>query len=177
MSLWDFLVAVGMANLLAFGNGGAMFALLQRSLVQDSGAVTNDQLLYAFALARVTPGQANLYVASLGYMLFGMSGAVLSIVAIASPAYLMLPAMRGYQAFQGNRAVRGAVRGLACTSVGILLATTLNLSRDALTTPVAWIVFATALVLLQLTRLPTLVSLLAATALGVVVFLGTGAPG
>ena len=62
------------ANMLTFGNGTVMAAILQQSLVERAHVLTNDQLLYAFALARVTPGQANLYVASIGYMLFGLPG-------------------------------------------------------------------------------------------------------
>ena len=44
--------------------------------------LSNDQLLFAFAIARVTPGQANLYVASIAYMMFGLLGATLSMVAL-----------------------------------------------------------------------------------------------
>jgi chromate transporter len=88
------LVQIAVANFLTFGNGTVMAAVLQSSLVQQAHALSNEQLLYAFALARVTPGQANLYVASIAYMLFGLPGAVLSILVIAAPSYLMIPLMR-----------------------------------------------------------------------------------
>jgi chromate transporter len=168
VSLWDMLAQLAVANVLTFGNGTVMAAVLQNAFVQQAHVLTNEQLLYAFALARVTPGQANLYVASIAYMMFGLPGAALSMVVIALPSYLMIPLLRSYEFVRGNRAVRGLTRGLASTAVGLLLATTWNLSKDSLSGPVTWSVLGLGLVLLLFTRLPTLVSLLVATGFGLV---------
>jgi chromate transport protein ChrA len=97
VSLAQMLGQLAIANLLTFGNGTVMAAILQQSFVQQAHALSNEQLLYAFALARVTPGQANLYVASIAYMMFGLPGAVLSIVVIALPSYLMIPLLYSYE--------------------------------------------------------------------------------
>jgi chromate transporter len=169
------LLQLAIANMLTFGNGSVMAALLQNAFVQQAHALSNEQLLYAFALARVTPGQTNLYVASIAYMMFGLPGAVLSMVVIAVPSYLMLPLMRGYEFVRGVSQVRGLTRGLASTAVGLLLATTWNLSKDSLSAPVTWIVLAVALGLMVFTRLPILVSLLAATGVGIVLVLASSA--
>jgi chromate transporter len=173
VTLWEMLVQLAVANVLTFGNGSVMAALLQNAFVQQAHALTNEQLLYAFALARVTPGQANLYVASIAYMMFGFPGAVLSMVVIAVPSYLMLPLMRSYEFVRSISQVRGLTRGLASTAVGLLLATTWNLSKDSLNAPVTWIVLAVALGLMLFTRLPILVSLVAATGVGIVVVVGS----
>jgi chromate transporter len=173
VSLWDMLVQIAVANFLTFGNGTVMAAVLQSSLVQQAHALTNEQLLYAFALARVTPGQANLYVASIAYMLFGLPGAVLSILVIAAPSYLMIPLMRTYEFVRGNRAIAGLTRGLASTAVGLLLATTWNLSKDSLNGLTTWLVFGFALLLMLFTRLPMVVSLLIAAGAGVLLVFGT----
>jgi chromate transporter len=169
------LAQLAVANVLTFGNGTAMTAVLQNSFVQQAHVLTNEQLLYAFALARVTPGQANLYVASIGYMMFGLPGALLSMVVLALPSYLMIPLLHSYEFVRGNRYVRGLTRGLAATAVGLLLTTTWNISKDSLNAPVTWLVLGLALALLLFSRLPTLVSLLLATGVGVVVVIGTGA--
>ena len=168
MTLGQMLAQLFVANMLTFGNGTVMAAILQQSFVQQAGVLTNEQLLYAFALARVTPGQANLYVASIGYMMFGLVGAVTSILVIALPSYLMIPLLRSYEFLRGSRRVMNMTRGLGATAVGLLLATTWNLAKDSMTTPVTWLVLALGLALLLFTRLPTLVSLLAATAAGIV---------
>jgi chromate transporter len=168
VTLWEMLAQLAVANVLAFGNGTVMAAVLQNAFVQQAHALSNEQLLYAFALARVTPGQANLYVASIGYMMFGLPGAGLSMVVIVLPSYLMIPLLRSYEFVRGNRAVHGLTRGLASTAVGLLLTTTWNLSKDSLNAPVTWIVLCVALALMLFTRLPTLVSLLLATGVGIV---------
>ncbi|MFN0070632.1 MAG: chromate transporter, partial [Chloroflexota bacterium] len=128
-------------------------------------------LLFAFALARVTPGQSNLYIASIGYMMFGWPGAALSMLAIALPSYVMLPVLRSYHHLRAFSAVPRFTRGLASTAVGILLATTWNLSKDSLEPPVTWVVLPVALGLMLFTKLPTLVSLALATIVGVVIVL------
>ena len=51
------LVQLAVANVLAFGNGTVMAAVLQNTFVQQAHVLTNEQLLYAFALARVTPAR------------------------------------------------------------------------------------------------------------------------
>jgi chromate transporter len=163
------------ANMLTFGNGTVMAAILQQSLVERAHVLTNDQLLYAFALARVTPGQANLYVASIGYMLFGLPGAVLSVLVIALPSYVMIPLLHSYEFLRGNQLVSNMTRGLAATAVGLLLATTWNLAKDSMSAPVTWVVLAIGLGLLVFTRLPSVISLLAATGIGVVLVVASGA--
>jgi chromate transporter len=171
VTLWEMLAQLAVSNVLTFGNGNVLAAVLQQSFVQQAHVLTNEQLLYAFSLGRVTPGQANLYVASIGYMMFGFPGAVLSMLVIALPSYLMIPLLRSYEYVRGNVRVLNLARGLGATAVGLLLATTWNLSKGSLTSPVTWIVFAIALALLLLTRLPTVVSLIAATLIGVALVL------
>src|SRR5437667_11297007 len=126
MSLWKLALLIALFNLMTFGNGPVMIPLLQTHLVGGAGVLTQDQLLYAFTLARITPGQANLYVASIGYMLFGVPGAILSIAVIALPSYLMIPLLRSYEFVRGNPFVHGLTRRLASTAIGLLLPTTWN---------------------------------------------------
>lgn len=162
------LATLAVANVLSFGNGTVMAAVLQNAFVQQAHALSNEQLLYAFALARVTPGQANLYVGSIAYMMFGLPGAVLSMVVIALPGYGMIPLLQSYERLRGNLLVQRFTRGLASTAVGLLLATTWNLSRDSLNVPVAWIVLLVGIGLMFFSRLPMVVSLLLSTLLGAV---------
>src|SRR6266403_5485662 len=97
MSLWKVALLIALFNLMTFGNGPVMIPLLQTHLVGGAGVITQDQLLYAFTIARVTPGQANLYVASIGYMLYGTPGAILTTLAIVLPGYVMIPFIKGYE--------------------------------------------------------------------------------
>lgn len=153
-------------NLLTFGNGPVMVPLLQHHLVDQAGALTLDQFLYCYAVGRLTPGQANLYVAAIGYMTYGIIGAIATTAAIMVPGYLMLPLVKGYERFRDNRAVRGAIRGLTCTAVGLIFAAAIEIGRGALTSTVAGAVFALTLVFVLALRWNGLVAMLAAGGAG-----------
>jgi chromate transporter len=166
MSLAEFAFLVFSFNALALGNGPIMITLFRKSFIEARGVLTPDQLLSSFALSQVTPGQANLYVASLGYKLFGLGGALLAALVIVVPGYLMLPLVKGYQHFQRLTTVRCFVRGLTCASVGLIFAATVQMARQALTQPTGWVVFLVTLILAQILKWNSFLSLVTATAGG-----------
>ncbi len=168
MSLLELVARIFAYNAMIFGNGPVMIPMLQRDLVDDRGVLTTDQILYAFTLARVTPGQANTYVASIGFMLYGLVGAVLTTLAIQLPGYLMLPLMRGYERLRASRITQHFTRGLTSTSVGLIFAATVGIARKSLYGPIAWIVFALTLALTYLLKWNPIVSLIAASVVGIV---------
>ncbi len=174
MTLWELVGRIFLYNAMIFGNGPVMVPMLQRDLVDDRGVLSQDQLLYAFTLARVTPGQANMYVASIGYMLFGLAGAVLATLAIVLPGYLMVPLMRGFERLQAGGYTRAFTRGLTSTSVGLIFAATLQIARNSLAGPIAWGVFALMLALLYLLKWNPIVSLVLASVAGLALRLAFG---
>lgn len=129
-------------DLITFGNGPVMIPLLEHRLVDHAGVLSLDQLLYAFAIARVTPGQANVYVASIGYFLFGLPGALLTAAAIQFPGYLMLPLLSLHKRLRRLAYVRRFIRGLTATSVGLIFASTFTIGAKTLTNGPDWVVFA-----------------------------------
>jgi chromate transporter len=155
------------ANALTFGNGPVMIPILQERLVDGAGVLTLDQLLYAFAIARVIPGQANAYVASIGWTLHGLPGALLATAAIQLPGYAMLPLQRGYAHLRSSPSVRGFTRGLVAASIGLIFAAVVGIARKTLVGPAPWVVFAAALALSWRTRWHPLAVLAVASALGV----------
>lgn len=166
MSLFELVVLIFTFNLMTFGSGPVMVPLLQANLVEQRGVLSIDQLLYAFTVGRITPGQANMYVASIGYMLFGPIGAVLAMLAIMLPGYTMLPLLRGYDRFGDAPVVRSFTRGLTSTSVGLIFAATVKMGGGALDTPIAWVVFTLTLALVYLLKQNQILSLLVASATG-----------
>lgn len=166
MTLLALLWIIFLFNLVTFGNGPVMVPLLQEELVETRGVLSLDQLLYAFAIARATPGQANMYVASVGYFLFGVAGAALATLAVVLPGYLMLPLLRVYDRVRANRTVGAFIAGLTAASVGLIFAATIGMAQDALAEPVSIGVFVLALGLLQVDRLPAILSVVAAALVG-----------
>lgn len=167
MSLPQLVLVIFTFNILAFGNGSAVLALLQHRLVQDAHVLTLDQFLYAYALGRVTPGQNNLYLASVGYMIYGALGALAAMIAIQIPGYLVIPVLKGYERVRHQRAVQGFIRGLTAASVGLMFAVASNIGREALTGLVPWIVFLSTLALVFLAKRGLLVGMVGAAGLGV----------
>jgi chromate transporter len=146
MTLWELAGLLCAFNLMTFGNGPVMIPLLKSTLVERRHVLTTEQLLYAFTIARITPGQANVYVAAIGYMLFGLGGAIVSTLVVMLPGYLMLPLARGYARVRAVGAVSGFMRGLIAASVGLILAATVEMARSSLTGEIAWTVFGLAVV-------------------------------
>jgi chromate transporter len=167
MSLWTLTLLIFLFNLLTFGNGPGMIPLLQEELVDKAGVLSIDQLLYAFAIARITPGQANVYVASIGYFLFGIVGAVLATLVIQLPGYIMLPFMKLYERARVLAWVNGFTHGLTVASVGLILAATLSIGLRTLSGPVTWIVFIATLGMMILLKWNQMLSLLFASLLGI----------
>lgn len=167
MSLFRLVTLIFTFNLLTFGNGPAMIPLLQTELVDNTRVLTIEQLLYAFAIARVTPGQANAYVASIGYFLYGIVGAILATLVIQLPGYIMLPFMNIYERMRSTAWISDFTRGLTVASVGLIFAATLSIGTRTLTGPITWIVFAATLAMLILLKWNQMLSLLLASLLGI----------
>ena len=60
MSLWTLALLIALYNLMTFGNGPVMIPLLQTHLVGGAKILTEDQLLYAFTIARRNAGAGEL---------------------------------------------------------------------------------------------------------------------
>jgi chromate transporter len=168
VTLPQLVVMIFLFNVETFGNGPVMIPLLQHNLVDNSHVLTTDQLLYAFTIARVTPGPANLYVTAVGFMLFGILGAILTTVAITAPGYLMIPLLRGYEHIRNARVVKGFTKGLTTVSVGLIFASVVPIAVKTLTNPVAWILFPLTFILTFWLNLNPILSLVIATVLGLI---------
>jgi chromate transporter len=166
MSLLALITMILGYNLLTFGSGPVMVPLLQRHLVQDTGILTLDQFLYCYAIGRVTPGQANLYTAAIGYMIYGWLGALAAVAAIQLPGYLVLPVVKGYERFRDVRAVRGFTRGLTAVSVSLMFSVVWQIGRESLTDPITWAAFAVTLGLIIVRRWNALAAMAAAVLAG-----------
>lgn len=172
MTLEHLVAVVLVANVMSFGSATVMLGLLQQSLVTTSAVLTNQQLLYAFAIARVTPGQANLYVAAIGFMLFGLPGALSCVAAITLPSYAMVPLVRGYGRLRKSAAVGGFTLGVASAATGVVLATAFGLVRDYADSPLALTVLVLALGLMASGRIATIAAMAIATGVGILMAVG-----
>ena len=81
-------------------------------------------------VGQVAPGPSGLWVISLGYLTYGLRGAMLALIAIALPPLLVLMVDKLYRRVKDNPVVQGFVRGLSLAVVGIFGMVLIDLMRN-----------------------------------------------
>jgi len=118
------------ATMLSF-SGLASLPIIRHDLVLKHRVLTDRQLNTAVAIGRAGPGPLGLYIVSVGYYVDGIPGAFVAFLAMVTPAFLVIPIL----VYLGSRAerprVRGAIRAVTLASAGLIAASTVPLSRDA----------------------------------------------
>lgn len=115
-----------------YGSGYVLFAFLDAELVHK-GIITHQQLIDAIAAGQFTPGPVFSSVAFIGYQINGITGAVISTIAIFLPSFLfvaflnpMVRKMRGSQLF-------GAfLNAVNVASIALIIFVCYQLGRDCL---------------------------------------------
>jgi len=157
--------------------GLASLPEIREELVAQRHWITDDQLSQAIVITRTTPGPVGVYVVSVGYMADGIPGAIAGWIAMASPSLLVILLL----AYVGKRAqhprVRSMLQCVVLASAGLLVLAAIPVGRDALDSPLAFVIAAAALPLLITKRVDTLWIVAGAAATGLAVALVTGVPG
>jgi len=114
------------AGSLVFGGGHVVLPLLQSEVVPP-GWVSNDAFLAGYGAAQAVPGPLFTFAAYLGAMMGlepnGWQGALLCIVAIFLPAFLLtIGVLPFWDDLRRYPAVRSALTGVNAAVVGLLLA-------------------------------------------------------
>ena len=118
------------AGSLVFGGGHVVLPLLQASVVPP-GWVTNDAFLAGYGAAQAVPGPLFTFAAYLGAVMGpapnGLLGAVLSLVAVFLPSFLLvIGALPFWEDLRRRPAAQAALRGVNAAVVGLLLAAFYN---------------------------------------------------
>jgi len=142
------------ATLTSF-SGLASLPMVRNDLVVERKILTDRQLNTAVVAGRTSPGPNGLYLVSVGYYAGGYAGAAAGLLALMTPAFLIVPLMRWAGARADSPRVKSAIRAVVLASAGLLLSASLPLARDAIT---GWLTFGIVLVsfaALTLTKIDT----------------------
>ena len=109
------------ASALSLG-GLSSLPLLQADLVAP-GIATDDQVVQAIAIGRISTGPNGLYIVSLGYLVGGVVGAGVALLAATLPPLVIVPIAAFARRWLLTTPVAGLVRGVAMATAGLLAAT------------------------------------------------------
>lgn len=116
-----------------YGSGYVLFAFLDTELVAN-GLLTRHQLMDAIAVGQFTPGPVFSSVTFIGYQINGLSGAVISTIAIFLPSFVLVallnPLMKKMRNSQGLSAFLDAVN---ITSVAMIVAVCFTMGKETIT--------------------------------------------
>jgi chromate transporter len=155
------------ASLLSTGGGN--IPILHQDLIAH-GWTSEEQFAEALAIGQVSPGPTGLWVIAMGYLMDGVRGALLALVAIALPPLLVLVVHSLYQRFGSHPAMGGFVRGLTLAVAGILLTVLGGLMVSTGVELRSLSVMLAALAIGSTRRVPVIVVLVLAAAAGIALY-------
>jgi chromate transporter len=134
------------------------------------GWATDRQFAESLAIGQMSPGPTGLWVISLGYLVDGLRGAALTMIAVALPPLLVLLLVHGlYRRLGRHAATQGFVRGLGLAVSGVFLMVLLGIMSSAGWTSTNLIIMLGSIALAATRRVPVVVVLLLAALVGIAV--------
>jgi chromate transporter len=132
-----------------YGGGYVLVAFLQEGLVDSRGWLTQGKLLDAVAVGQFTPGPVLSTATFIGYMLFGVSGALVSTGAIFLPSFILVLAIGPFvPRLRQSPVMRGFLDGVNAGALGLMLGVCVLLGASTLPHAGPAVIFAIALIVL-----------------------------
>jgi chromate transporter len=131
------LVALGLfflkAGAFIFGSGLAIVPFLQSGVVDQHHWLTQQQFLDAVAMGLITPGPVVITATFIGYLIGGMTGALVATIAIFIPIYLgvVIPG-RWFVRHRDHPQLKAFVRGATAAAAGAIAGATVVLAKGAI---------------------------------------------
>ncbi len=161
------------AGAFTFGSGLAIVPFLHQGLVDDHGWLTEHQFVDAVAMGLISPGPVVIMATFAGYLVFGLTGAVVATVAVFLPVYafVVVPG-RFIRRHERHPRLQGFVKGATAAAAGAIAGAAIVIGGQVLEDGWSVVLAVTALaVLLQpRVRVPEPALVAAAALLGLIAF-------
>jgi chromate transporter len=109
-------------DLFAFGGGFASLPLMLNEVVINRGWLDSKTFMDGIALGQVTPGPIVITAAFVGYLVYGILGAIVATIAIFTPSFFMVVAVAPFfDRLKNSVYFMGAIDGIFASFVGLLL--------------------------------------------------------
>ena len=177
---WPLLAQLGAffakAGALVFGSGLAIVPFLYGGVVAEHHWLNEQQFIDAVAVAMITPGPVVITVGFVGYLIAGLPGALTAAIATFLPCYLFTVLPAPYFKKYGKRpAIVAFVNGATAAAIGTIAGSVIVLGRrSVIDLPTLALALGTALLLLNLKKLPEPLIVLGAALIGLAVYPSAG---
>lgn len=116
-----------------YGSGYVLFAFLDTELV-SRGIITSQELIDAVAVGQFTPGPVFSSVTFIGYQINGLSGALVSTLAIFLPSFIFVALSGPFVNKMRNSATFSSfLNGVNVASVALILSVCITMGIDSIT--------------------------------------------
>jgi chromate transporter len=108
-------------DVFAFGGGFASLPLMLHEIVTVKGWIDSKTFMDGIALGQITPGPIVITSTFVGYMSYGLAGAIVATIAIFMPSFLLVVVVTPvFDRLKNSVYFSGAMKGVLASFVGLL---------------------------------------------------------
>jgi chromate transporter len=120
--LFNLAVVMLKIDLFAFGGGFASLPLMLHEVVNHRGWMNSKTFMDGIALGQITPGPIIITATFVGYMVYGILGALVATIAIFTPSFFMvITVVPFFDRLKNSIYFMKAIDGIFASFVGLLL--------------------------------------------------------
>lgn len=160
------------ASAFTFGSGLAIVPFLHQGLVHDHHWLTEQQFVDAVAMGLISPGPVVIMATFAGYLVYGITGALIATLAVFLPVYLFVivpgPLLRRH----GEQPrLQGFIKGATAAAAGAIAGASIVIGEQVISTAasVAIALIALAVLLQRRLKVPEPALVAVAAAIGILV--------
>jgi chromate transporter len=129
--LFDLAAIMFRIDLFAFGGGFASVPLMFNEIVEVRSWMDGPTFLNGIALGQITPGPIVITATFVGYMLYGLIGAVVATASVFLPSFLIVIGVTPYfDRLRNSAYFYGVINAILCSFVGLLLTVTFRFASN-----------------------------------------------
>jgi len=161
------------AGAFTFGSGLAVVPFLHQGLVNDHHWLSEQQFVDCVALGIISPGPVVIIGTVAGYVVYGLTGALVATVAVFLPAFMLVVLLgRAYRSHADHPRLKGFVSGATAAASGAIAGAAIVIAKGIVNDAASVAIVAVSLMLLlqKRVRVPEPALIAACAGLGLVAF-------
>lgn len=138
------------AGAFTFGSGLAIVPFLHQGLVEDHHWLTEQQFVDAVAMGLISPGPVVIMATFAGYLVYGITGAIVATTAVFLPVYLFVAVPGGFiRRYEHHPRLQGFVKGATAAAAGAIAGAAIVIGGQVITNTSSVLIALAALAILM----------------------------